>query len=1167
MGSLIELHNAVLAKFMTAREQLRQIEQELADLKSSQGAAIAARMEKLEEQMEKIDEYMQRIDAFRKLAEKNLESQNVPTIEAPPGYRVNLNRLRRWAMMIDPASSNDPYAQRVYVVAKCDSCFLQQKKAEFTQRLEQLRRDQNTGMTMEISRLEGEARRLSEELARIAASEEMMRFAKDVIAENLSGSYDEPPRFYANVWEKGDAVTLGAWAFPLDIPEGQQNIFGKFYDKESRSVWIPASRSTEEEFALSVLCSPARAKQLDKALQNLMLQILERYPAGKHKIYVLDGVRYNSAVLGSLRQLEDSFALAAVPRNPEQLTEALERIVSSFADLDDVLELRDSVLEFNRTANREDQLARTTLVIFGWPQAYSGRDREYLNRIMTNYERYGISFISVSYQEAAKKERDEERSALPEYAAQNAVRIHMLPKETSIRMTGESEGKAFQWYMLGNILNEEYGRSLRANQVERQALGNEYVKRHPEFLEVPKYTRGYQKIELPFGVDSRDKEHSLSFENENFAAYLVGASRSGKSTLLHSLIAGLIRNYHPDNLELWLADFKQLEFKKYMDHCPPHVKYILLDESPELAYDLLDRLTDKMWERQRLFSKLGVERIDQLDPRSLDSPLPVIFVILDEFSIMSQAIGEIGAYCIRLQNLLAKGAALGIKFLFASQTFTKGIRGLTPTARAQIQQRIAMKGTKEEIKETLELSMSLQTEQVRNWMDALPPHYALVKHRIDADSLPQVNRVLTMYFPDYAPLFQLIDRINDSMTKGVEYQVSDPKAYVRKNPVFVDGNSYEAFSEQRVRAGIAREKRMSGYTGDEVYLALGVPRLLTRQKLIPLSRETRENLLLIGRTMEQDCCASVLASAMRSCLLQRMQVRVWAYGKNRLYRKCREGAWKEPPYDGVQYVEDIEQVCDAIRDLHGRIQRKEAGNELILLVGVERICADFEFVDSKGSAGSGVSRPWVKTDPKLAVSTPEQAVRWKMAQDGIPSEDLEAFEAFRKKDPNISKGAQEGASPKEQEKGGTDAAKEEQETAAPEEQGIDAQGERTTSEEGQAAALPEEQGAYNASNDLQYIVMQGSRLGYHFLLFLNSYADLRETKLKPDWFRHRMAFQSPTEDSKDLFHNRSADTLPEHVCLYSDTMSRHSFRPYLHKGIGWDGWEVTEDGRAVNLFD
>lgn len=142
----------------------------------------------------------------------------------------------------------------------------------------------------------------------------------------------------------------------------------------------------------------------------------------------------------------------------------------------------------------------------------------------------------------------------------------------------------------------------------------------------------------------------------------MGASGSGKSTLLHTLITGIIRNYHPDDVELWLADFKMSEFAQYIDPLPPHVKYILLDESKELVFDLIDRLTDEMMERQRFFMKhRDLKKVENV---SSDIYMPVIFVILDEFSIMSQAVAESESYKLKLQNLLAKGRALGIKFIF-----------------------------------------------------------------------------------------------------------------------------------------------------------------------------------------------------------------------------------------------------------------------------------------------------------------------------------------------------------------------------------------------------------------------------------------------------------------------------------------------------------------------
>ena len=79
-------------------------------------------------------------------------------------------------------------------------------------------------------------------------------------------------------------------------------------------------------------------------------------------------------------------------------------------------------------------------------------------------------------------------------------------------------------------------------------------------------------------------------------------------------------------------------------------------------------------------------------------------------------------YTIKLENLLAKGRALGLKFIFASQTYTTGITGLTETACKQIQMRFAMKNTPNEIKQTLTLSSDEITPEISMWMSSLPAY-------------------------------------------------------------------------------------------------------------------------------------------------------------------------------------------------------------------------------------------------------------------------------------------------------------------------------------------------------------------------------------------------------------------------------------------------------------
>lgn len=1161
MSILIDSYKNVSKRLHELNDKIAKEEAEIEQLSASFSGDSSVRIAKLEEQLVKIDEYLLKVKGFQELAKKNLDSQNVLTIEAPPGYRVNLNRLRNWAMMIDPQSSNDPYAQRVFVVAKCDECFLNKKQAEFSQRIAQLKADQTTGTNAEIEEHKRAIAGYRAELDQYALSDEVAAFGREVVAENQKFWHNAAPAAYAVKKEMPVTIAPGAYAAPFAFENEQRrllkNAMGDFYDADGGRVLLPVEISNTQEYVMTVVCTPSKRKKLDRALQNLVLTTIDENPVGTHKVYVLDAVRFSSASMGSLRGLEGSCVMEQIPRNPDQLTATLEQIVSGFADTDEILELHDSVSEYNASVEAAKQIPLSTIIIFGWPTSFTGRDRELLQRIMTNYERYGISLVIVTYQNNIKNSGTE-KETIPEYAMQNAIQVVMTQSENTIALAGGSP-QYFTWYSFNGELSSEYVDSLLKNQTTKEVVGNEYIKRY-SLTERPPYVRDYKKIELPFGIDGKDQAHSLSFENENFATYLVGASRSGKSTLLHTLIAGLIRNYHPDNVELWLADFKQLEFKRYIRHLPPHVKYVLLDESTELVFDLIDKLTAEMMERQKLFARLGKQRIDQIDTTKLEQPLPVIFVILDEFSIMSQSIAESPIYKLRLQNILAKGAALGIKFLFSSQTFTTGVAGLTATARAQIQQRIAMKGTKEEISETLELSANLKTEQVRNWMDALPPHYALVKFRISADTLPQVKRFLVMYFKDYAPRDEMIDSIRSSMHAVDKYAPTDIYSYTDKHPVLVDGNTFDAFDNAEFMTHVRdlKMRNQSDLSGEEMFVAFGTPRLMVRTKAAALSSETRENILLISRSAEQACAASILLSAARSFSLQGGQVEIWAYSKNRLYR-----TYKQIFVDaGIRVVEDLDAVCDAISKLKTAITNKETANKLILLIGIERICMDFDYVDSK-------------TAPKELKKTAIAEVRRGFEASGAmvsSDEDKERQEygqAWARKRIKLKHEAKAAGKTEEEIK----VFLAEEETKFREEYG--ASFGTTTSKpalkpQKTLTAAPihseKESSIYNAQDDLVYVIKQGSRLGYHFMAELNTFADIKQCGFKPDFFRYKLAFQLSVEDSRGLFNNKAASTLPEHICQFDDSLERYSFRPYLHYGVGWEGWYVDENGAVVSPY-
>jgi len=1125
---------------------------------------IDARIAEYTEQLRNIEQTLPQIEDLLLLSQKYVGHRNLPTIEAPEGYRVNIRRLKMWAQMIDPLprdslpeEDGDPYAQRVYMVATCDKFFLKKKYREFTNKINELEQRRKSADKELAAKAKERVETLKSELTAYLIGKEFRSFAENVTLSRKSHTYEKMPASYRNAMSTS-GVALGEYGLDLPLPEGDlrkkvlRMLGPECYEEASSRVMLPYVLSETDEYAVSVFCETAKTAAMDAGLQSFLLDIIERSPAGANKIYVFDCARYKATALGPLRPLEDSFAVAAVPRSAGQVSAMIEKLSCEFDNVDELLESCDTLAEYNTKVSPDKRLPKTTVLLVGWPNSFQTHDRELIQRMMINHDRYGITFIAVNFMQPGDETK--KLRAFPEYVNQNAVHIEMMPTGITV-CDGEGVTYPFGWYPIGEELAPEYAASLLKHAPEKKELGNDYTKRFnmSTFME---YSRAYKPLVLPYGINGKDEVCSLSFENENFAAFLMGASRSGKSTLLHTLISGIIVNYHPDNLELWLADFKQLEFKKYMKHCPPHVKYILLDESTELVYDLIDKLTEKMMERQRLFAAWGIERIDQITkvrPELIREPMPMIFVILDEFSIMSQSVAESDIYKIRLQNLLAKGAALGIRFLFSSQTFTTGVTGLTKTARAQVQQRIAMKGRRDEIEETLELSATDKTERVRNWMNALPPHYALVKRSRGADQDPEVERVHVLFFSHAEARDNYIDAVNASMQASDVYRPDVNNAYVYKHPVMVDGNSYDAFDRTVIRAVLNNYRRTNSdsLSDNDLVVSLGIPRRMSGTEYVSLYSGSRENLLMIAPYSELACAMSVVWTVAESSRMQGAKVSVWAYSRNRLYK-----SYKDSHFSRCSISEGMDAVCDAIRELNKKIRTHSSGSEVIILLGMEQLCMDFEFYEGtsagkKSRADAYLEQRKALENSNAVVHTDEEDQRRQVAQawvkkrrelekaykaEGLASDeikqklrdDLKQFTA----EPNLPRPA-----------------------AAPD-----------------SAAKPAEEekveevrtGAYNAKDDFIYCIKQGSRMGYRFMMLLSSVSDIKQCGLKMEFFQHKLGFQMSADDSRSLFGNKIASNLPERICQYDNGTDRYSFRPYLHKGIVWDGWMVDENGKAVS---
>jgi DNA segregation ATPase FtsK/SpoIIIE-like protein len=91
-------------------------------------------------------------------------------------------------------------------------------------------------------------------------------------------------------------------------------------------------------------------------------------------------------------------------------------------------------------------------------------------------------------------------------------------------------------------------------------------------------------------------------------ALIAGKTGSGKSTLLHVLVTNLALWYGPDQVEIYLVDFKKgVEFKTYATHALPHARAIAVESDREFGLSVLQRIDAELTRRGEIFRKLGVQ--------------------------------------------------------------------------------------------------------------------------------------------------------------------------------------------------------------------------------------------------------------------------------------------------------------------------------------------------------------------------------------------------------------------------------------------------------------------------------------------------------------------------------------------------------------------------------
>jgi len=161
---------------------------------------------------------------------------------------------------------------------------------------------------------------------------------------------------------------------------------------------------------------------------------------------------------------------------------------------------------------------------------------------------------------------------------------------------------------------------------------------------------------------------------------VIGATGSGKSEFLRTLVLGLALTHSPEQLNMVLVDFKGGATFAGMSEMP-HVSAVITNLAQELT--LVDRMQDalsgEMVRRQELLREAGnfasIRDYEKARAAGADlAPMPSLFLVVDEFSEMLSAKPEFIDLFVAIGRL---GRSLGLHLLLASQRLEEGrLRGL-----------------------------------------------------------------------------------------------------------------------------------------------------------------------------------------------------------------------------------------------------------------------------------------------------------------------------------------------------------------------------------------------------------------------------------------------------------------------------------------------------------
>ncbi|GAA8000619.1 FtsK/SpoIIIE domain-containing protein [Helicobacter pylori] len=412
-------------------------------------------------------------------------------------------------------------------------------------------------------------------------------------------------------------------------------------------------------------------------LREMLMHLLSSAPLVQLEVILVDALSLGSIFNLARRLLNknnDFIYQQRILTESKEIEEVLKHLYEYLkVNLQEKLAGYKDFADYNEKA--QDPLPLKALFLSG-VDSLSKDALYYLEKIMRFGSKNGVlSFVNLESEKNNKSAEDLKRYA------------EFFKDRTSFERLKYLSVEAINDHGIQSKHMQDFADKIKAYYEKKKAVKRELkdLQRDEKF-----WTKSSQsKVSVPMGWDINHKEVCFEIGGAQNHTLICGCSGSGKSNFLHVLIQNLAFYYAPNEVQLFLLDYKEgVEFNAYTNPTIlEHARLVSVAGSVGFGVSFLSWLCKEMQERANLFKQFKVK--DLSDYRK-HGEMPRLIVVIDEFQVLfsDNSTKEKESVDQSSNTLLKKGRSYGVHLVLATQTMCGG--EIDSNIKAQIANRIAL---------------------------------------------------------------------------------------------------------------------------------------------------------------------------------------------------------------------------------------------------------------------------------------------------------------------------------------------------------------------------------------------------------------------------------------------------------------------------------------------